>query len=203
MTCKYIKETNVVYDKNGIAIPLKQNLDCQSKDIVYLIECSNCGIRYVGETSQKLKDRINQHRSDIKRKQYTTVATNLAQHCPNIEHFSVTPLEKIDRMIPESYTFLGKMDCADEIKLLQKEQLWIHRFNTLIPNGLNKRQEIPPPIPFVFMYNDKASDIANLVKEIYEKIQERGGNTFPRIQLVTAYKKNANLRDLIVRSKLD
>ena len=106
-------------------------------------------------------------------------------------------------MIPESYTFLGKMDCADEIKLLQKEQLWIHRFNTLIPNGLNKRQEIPPPIPFVFMYNDKASDIANLVKEIYEKIQERGGNTFPRIQLVTAYKKNANLRDLIVRSKLD
>ena len=58
------------------------------------------------------------------------------------------------------------MDCSDEIKLLQKEQLWIHRFITLIHNGLNKRQEMPPPIPFVFLYNDIVSDIANLVKEV-------------------------------------
>ena len=72
---------------------------------------------------------------------------------------------------------MGKMDCADEIKLLQKQQLWIHGFNTLIPNGLNKRQEIPTP-PCVFLYNDNASGIANLVKETYEKIQERG-DTFP------------------------
>ena len=35
--------------------------DKLSLSVIYVIECSQCDIRYVGEITQKLEDRINQH----------------------------------------------------------------------------------------------------------------------------------------------
>ena len=64
-TCKHIATTKSIQDRNGKLINLTHKLDCQSKNTIYVIECTNCRMRYVGESSQKLKDRLNQHRSDI------------------------------------------------------------------------------------------------------------------------------------------
>ena len=168
-----------------------------------MIECQNCKIRYVGETSQKLKDRLNQHRSDINRKADTTIATHFSQKCPNINFLQITPVEKLTRSIPESYTFMRLLDNADQVKFFQREQFWIKRLNTLAPHGLNKRKELPPPIPFSIKFSDQAYDIANLVKTAFERIQERSGHIYWRSQIVTAYKRNPNLGDFLVRAKLN
>ncbi len=202
-TCKHIRETSIIEDKNGSPISIKDQLDCQSKHLIYVIECSNCKVRYVGETCQKLKDRINQHRSDINRKQDTTIATHFSQNCPNIEFFKVIPVEKVHRIIPESYTFMGFLDNSDEIQLIQKEQYWIKKLNSLTPNGLNIRQELPPPIPFSITFSDQSYDIARFVKTIYDKIQDRTHQLFRRLQMITSHKRNPNLKDLLVTAKLN
>ena len=38
--------------------------DC--KDVVYSIPCKECGLRYIGETSQHFCDRVGQHQRDIR-----------------------------------------------------------------------------------------------------------------------------------------
>ena len=48
----------------------------------------------MGETSRKLKDRINQHGSDINTYKLTPVAIHFTQTCPDISYFKVMPLEK-------------------------------------------------------------------------------------------------------------
>ena len=85
----------IIHDRHGNPVALKDNLNCQSEGVVYVIECKNCEIRYVGETCAKLKDRMNQHRSDINRKTDTTIATHFTRICPNINFLQVTPVEKI------------------------------------------------------------------------------------------------------------
>jgi hypothetical protein len=199
-TCQHIKITETITDPNGNLIRLHDQLNCQSKNVIYVIECLNCNIRYVGETCQKLKDRVNQHRSDIKCKKNTVIATHFAQKCPDINFFQITPVEKVPRLVPESYTFMGMMENSDTIRLYQREQAWMRRLKTLNPQGLNRREELPPPIPFCMTFNDQAYEIAKLVKTTYLRIQEQ--SCF-KSQIVSAYKRNRNLKDLLVKSKLN
>ena len=41
-------------------------LGCQSRNVVYLITCKQCDVQYVGETSQILRSRMNNHRTSTK-----------------------------------------------------------------------------------------------------------------------------------------
>ena len=45
-------------------------LDCSTKNVIYGIECTLCGLLYVGETRQTLRSRMNQHRYDAKDPKY-------------------------------------------------------------------------------------------------------------------------------------
>ena len=105
-------------------------------------------------------------------------------------------------MIPESYTFMGLLDNTDEVLLIQKEQTWIKKLHTLTPYGLNIRQELPPPIPFSITFSDQSYDISRFVRGIYEKIQDRCNHVFRRLQMITAHKRNLNLKDLLVTAKV-
>ena len=98
---------------------------------------------------------------------------------------------------------MGFLDNGDEIQLIQKEQYWIKKLNSLTPNGLNTRQELPPPIPFSITFSDQSYDIARFVKTIYDKIQDRTHQLFRRLQMITSHKRNPNLKDLLVTAKLN
>ena len=39
---------------------------CSTSNVVYLVTCQCCGLQYVGETSQALRKRMNNHRANIK-----------------------------------------------------------------------------------------------------------------------------------------
>jgi hypothetical protein len=45
-------------------------LDCSTKNVIYGIECTLCGLLYVGETRQTLRSRMNQHRHDARDPKY-------------------------------------------------------------------------------------------------------------------------------------
>ena len=40
-------------------------MTCATKNVIYLIICKKCGIQYVGETSQALRSRMNNHRQRL------------------------------------------------------------------------------------------------------------------------------------------
>ena len=201
-TCPHIHKTNKIFDGNNNPISLRHDMDCQSKNVIYLIECKSCGIKYVGETCQKLKDRLNQHRSDINRQQQTTIASHFNNICMDIGFLQITPIEQMQRLIPEAYTFMGMITPVDTIHFLQREQFWIKKLKTKQPHGLNARQEIPPPIPFTLQYNDQAPEIHRLVKTFYDKIQERRYPNFNKFRIISSYRRNKNLKDMLVTSSL-
>ncbi len=59
-----------------------------------------------------------------------------------------------------AYRLLDMMEISDTVRLCQRERARIRRLN---PQGLHKR-ELPPPIPFCTIFNDRAYEIAELVK---------------------------------------
>jgi hypothetical protein len=147
----------------------------------------------MGETCRKLKDWVNQHRSDINCKKNTVIATDFSQKCPDINFFQITPIEKVLCLVQESYTFMVMMENSDTVGLYQREQAWTRRLKPLNPQGLNRKEELPPPIAFCMSFNDQAYEIAKLVKTTYLRIQER---LLSKSQIVSAYKRNRNLNSL-------
>lgn len=106
-------------------------LSCDSSNIIYLISCSRCGIQYVGETSQKLNLRMNNHRAAIRGQKNTLLTEHFrGDNDCHIDHCIVQPIEKIDDMG-------SKQDLKK--KRLEREAFWIKELRTLTPYGLNDR----------------------------------------------------------------
>ena len=40
-------------------------VDCKSANIIYSLECSVCGLQYVGESKQPFHERLHEHISDV------------------------------------------------------------------------------------------------------------------------------------------
>ena len=59
--------TNNVTKRLYKVLSSSTSMNCVSENIVYLITCKRCGVQYVGETSQKLRNRLKNHRSSLKR----------------------------------------------------------------------------------------------------------------------------------------
>ena len=96
---------------------------CKTKGVIYLIECSKCGIQYVGMTKNALQKRFTSHRSDIKNKKKTS---SVAKHF-NLPGHS---MEDLTIMV---------IDQEDDVKKLRKrERYWINELKTKA-HGLNRR----------------------------------------------------------------
>ena len=65
--CPYIKEAKSIPINRNSTWKVTNNLNCQSSNIVYLIECNKeqCKKRYIGETGRTLQCRIADHRGYI------------------------------------------------------------------------------------------------------------------------------------------
>ena len=214
-TCQHIQNSNVIYDKNNLPIKLTQKLDCNSTNLVYLIQCGNCGTRYVGETSRKLKERITQHRSDVNNQSQTPVANHFNGIDCNLDNLQVVPLEqvKLPERDAENVSYIGpltreeamsldvKLGMTNKYLLLDREHYWITRLKTLYPQGLNMRTEVGPPIPFTIKFSDVAPAIANMANNLYLKLKSFHYG-FRTNTVVTAFKRNKNLKDYLVSASL-
>jgi len=97
----------------------------QSKNCVYLITCKHCGLQYVGETGNTISIRFTQHRHNIlKRKNILT---------PLVTHFLLHGWQSVQAAVLESNS---RWSVAQRRR---GERLWIARFDTVHPRGLNER----------------------------------------------------------------
>ena len=61
--CPFIKETKCINIDRENSWNIEQNLDCNTSNVVYMIECNkeNCKMRYIGETKRIFKFRMAEH----------------------------------------------------------------------------------------------------------------------------------------------
>ena len=166
------------------------NLNCDSANIIYVITCTKCTMGYVGETGNTLRTRLHQHLSDIRLQKPTAVAEHFNTAGHSLEHFRVMPIEQIPS---DQEVHFRK----------QQESKWIDRLQTLKPLGLNQTKEKHPNdiLAFVLPFNKTASTVAREVKPTYTQLAERFPTALPH-KLVTAFKRNPNLKDALTHSKL-
>jgi hypothetical protein len=102
---------------------IEQNFNCNSQDIIYLIHCNKCDIQYVGQTARKLKDRLNNHRSDIICKRSTAISL----------HFNL-PKHSMDNLRIMPIASLSVLNTSERSK---KELFFMKLLDTFYPKGLN------------------------------------------------------------------
>ena len=104
---------------------------CKSNNIIYLAQCILCNKGYFGKTTTPLHKRFNNHRTSVDLKNLPTEVTDehsLAIHSL-IDHQNQRSFNELFKL------FVVKSPAPKDLK--RTEQLFINRFNTLRPVGLN------------------------------------------------------------------
>ena len=124
-TCPHVRETNVVENPHtGKKLRITTHADCTSYNVIYLIQCRKCGKQYVGQTSNTVHTRFQQHIRDIK-------TSNSQKTLPL--HYTSPNHTGADAM-------LTVVDSASQInERLRLEEAWITCLGSLQPAGLNAK----------------------------------------------------------------
>jgi hypothetical protein len=108
---------------------LPRVLDCETRNLIYCIQCKTCGKLYVGETLRSLRERINEHLGDIRQHRIKKpVARHFLSKGHSIKSFSHKVLELIKRD-PKEET------CTKYRRARERD--WIFKLRCLEPIGLN------------------------------------------------------------------
>ena len=101
---------------------IRNNLDCRSHYVIYLIECCKCGIQYVGQTTNSIAMRLTAHMTDIKKNKNTTVA----------RHFNMPNHSERDVKV------YGLTRTSKDLNIrLRHEEAIIYLMSTASPSGMN------------------------------------------------------------------
>lgn len=193
--CLYVKTASDFSSRHcDTDCPITGKITCDSKNIVYLIECKKCGEQYVGETSKTLRARLTDHISNINCYNDTSVA----QHFNQFSHDGVTDI--LVTPIVQLPDFGSKV--KNSLARRKIESYFIRRLKSMAPDGMNEKLEEFSTLAFPIMYNNTSSQVTKLVRQAYEELQDKLPKHF-KDKLVIAYKRNPNLADLLVSSKLN
>ena len=124
--CPYILQAkNITHRKTNWK--LNKKLDCNSYNIVYMIECQkdNCKKRYVGESKRSLKHRLAEHRGYVINKHMDkTTGAHFSTAGHSLSDLKIMVIEQVKK--------------KDTEYRKQREKYFIQKFNTL-NTGLNKK----------------------------------------------------------------
>ena len=100
---------------------IAETMDCNTKNVIYLITCKKCNKQNEGQTERRLKDRLNAHRTNIKNKSKTAVSIHFNEPAHSYTDLSIAPIETIQ----------------DQSRRLIREKFRIKELKTKYPDGLN------------------------------------------------------------------
>ena len=180
---------------------IQHNLDCGSKEVIYLITCTRCNLQYVGETSLTIRQRLWKYRNKIERTEYDDNMTLIEQHFrPEFEHDGMADLTimPIDQRTEASGDETRGMYIRQE-----REQFWINTLKTKEPHGLNvKLRGEDKVLPLVTTYTKPTQEWANnILREWRERVQPIHRQYLPN-RMLAAYRRNVNLNQYLCPSQL-
>jgi hypothetical protein len=140
--CLDVLETRRVTINNISRRILGKN-NCDTKWLVYALNCTTCNIFYIGKTYTSFKVRWSNHKSKLN-KVLNSGSDSLADESVDgdihlLQHFSRvhTNLTSLKWVILHN---IGKIEPDPAGNLLRWEHAYIDHFNCMFPNGLNKRE---------------------------------------------------------------
>ena len=199
--CRFVDDDRYQFisNSNKFVYKLSQDLNCNSTNVIYLVTCSQCGLQYVGETGKSLRYRAGYHRRYIQNfetYEKTSINTHFNENsicC--LDDFKINPIYRCPRLSSVEET-------TDNRKNI--ENFFIEKFKTYRPYGLNKafkKFNDVPSMHFIVPYSSTANLASKIVKNHFEKLQESMPSVYPH-NVITAYSRNKNLKDMLVSSKL-
>ncbi len=95
-TCKTIVEGDTIkITSTGLIFHIKSNMNCKSKNVLYIITCSKCSAQYVGKTHTSLAKRNTLHRQHINHAHYRKLEMSThIDECGN-KKYSIVPFYKL------------------------------------------------------------------------------------------------------------
>ena len=129
-----MKNTNTFKSKHSNEVyQIKKHFNCNSKVVVYLIECRICGKQYNSNTVTKFRARVNNYKSTHHYFRKEQILSNQAR---NEKRFQEHYLQNDHNEIFEWEMTIT--DHAEMVKSLrQKELYWYHKLKTYAPFSLN------------------------------------------------------------------
>ena len=87
--CKQLQETKSFKSNATVkTYDIYHETNCNSKYVIYLLECTKCNIQYVGKSETELKYRIANHRSDAKKTNCILADKHFQVDGHNFDHLS-------------------------------------------------------------------------------------------------------------------
>ena len=196
-TCENVNHCNsVTSNTNKFVFKIRQELNCNSKNLIYLVHCKECDKQYIGQTGRSLRLRTNNHRADIvDPKRNSSVGHHFNNGMCTIEDFSITPIFRC----PE----LDTIDKTNKLRL-KIEQYFIEAFKSYLPYGLNvavKKHKDSLPIHYSVPFSGLGKKASKIVRKHYKDLQALMPDIYP-FEVVSAYSRNRNLKDMLVSSKI-
>ena len=115
--CKVMKETGKVKDKDGKELLLRGEMDCRTLGAVYGMWCRRCDkVVYVGKTKNRVMDRFNGHRADLKGMDESKPAHHFKRNGHEEDDMEVIVLEEVSG--------------DDDVYRVARERFWMNRMGT-------------------------------------------------------------------------
>ena len=128
-----VESDNFSSARTGRSYPIRQQLHCKCKNVIYLITCNKCNVQYIGSTTNEFKVRFQNHKSAMNTEKNTC---EVAIHFNKENHV----LSDFGFVIIEQIRNFSDQNSLDD-RLLTREAFWSAQLRTLQPYGLNKRSE--------------------------------------------------------------
>ena len=123
--CPYIDEGKFVKVNGESQWKINKRVNCESRNLIYMIECSKCKDRYIGETKRSLKERLSDHRGYVTKGNLETATGR---------HFN-KPGHDLSNL---KIVIIEKQKTEDDNYRKEREKYFINKFNTFY-KGLNRQ----------------------------------------------------------------
>ena len=112
-----MQTTDQVKDKDGKIMNIETKMDCQTVGAIYGMYCKRCKkVVYVGKTKNKISERFNGHRADLRGEDESKPAYHFKRDGHTEDDMEVVGLEHVPG--------------EDDVFRIARERWWMNRMGT-------------------------------------------------------------------------
>ena len=139
--CPHIKKTNYFTNRDGTKTYTirKGPHTCDTKYVVYLLECNTCGIQYVGSAKTTFRLRFNNYKSHFRLYERRRIEGTLGTGSPVPQQFLHSHFAQTSHCGIKDLKFTLIDSAFNDTDAKKSEHFWQYKLNVFEPQGLNVR----------------------------------------------------------------